>query len=406
MWWTHLWLAARALRQHAFRSFCTVLSVAVGCFGVVAMTSLCESGLSSLSRSIEELGGARLVFFVTKAPEREKERARSYEVGLDRDDLERVFTGLSLESLSMQAMLGEREAHADSGKRSVTDLVAADAGFFELFRMKVAEGRSFDASDGRRSQPVCVVGHVLAKKLWEGSPIGRWLTIAKIRCRVIGLFADNDRFGVRFGFDWTNLVVVPHSTALAVVPEVRAETSILLKTRAASDNESVKRIANARLMARHHGVDDFTIYDFGKTMERFESTFRILELMVALVSGIALLIGGVGIMNMMLVSVAERVREIGVRKAIGARRADISWQFATEALLYGITGGGLGVLFGIAVALASARLIASALPSWVGVVSEGAAIGSFVCAVLIALVFGWLPALKAGRLDPVEAMRQ
>jgi putative ABC transport system permease protein len=128
--------------------------------------------------------------------------------------------------------------------------------------------------------------------------------------------------------------------------------------------------------------------------------------MVALVSGIALLIGGVGIMNMMLVSVAERVREIGVRKALGARRADISRQFATEALLFGVTGGGLGVGLGIAIALVSARLIATALPSWVGVVSESAAIGSLLCAVLIALVFGWFPAIKAGRLDPVEAMRQ
>jgi putative ABC transport system permease protein len=406
MWWTHLRLAARALRQHAFRSSLTVLSVAVGCFGVVAMTSLAESGLTSLARSIEELGGARLVFFVSKAPEREKERARSYETGLDADDFERVFGELPLESRSLQAMLGEREALADSGKASLTDLVAAEPGFFELFHMKLAEGRAFDESDMKRKQPVCVVGHTLAEKLWQGSPIGRWLTIEKLSCRVIGLFANNDRFGVRFGFDWTNLVVVPHSTLLAVLPEVRAETSILAKTRTPSDNETIKRTANARLEARHHGVDDFTIYDFGQTMQRFERTFRILELMVALVSGIALLIGGVGIMNMMLVSVAERVREIGVRKALGARKSDISGQFATEAALFGVFGGGLGVGLGIAVALVSGRLIASALPSWVGVVSREAALGSFVSAVVIALIFGWLPARKAGRLDPVEAMRR
>lgn len=406
MWYTLLRLAARALRQHTFRSFCTVLSVAVGCFGIVAMTSLAESGLTSLAASIEELGGARLVFFVPKQPEREKKRAESYEMGLDREDRDQAFAGLLLDGLSMQATLGEKEVNADSGKSSMSDVVAADAGFFDLFRMRVAEGRSFSDADERASQAVCVIGHETAKKLWEGSAIGHWLGVGALRCRVIGVFANNDRFGVRFGFEWTDLVVVPHSTAAHVMPEVKTGTGILVKTRAPSENEYVKRVANTRLGVRHHGVDDFTIFDFAHTMARFETTFRVLELMVALVASIALFIGGVGIMNMMLVSVAERVREIGVRKALGARSRDVSAQFATEALLLGVVGGGVGVLGGILVALGAGQLIALALPSWIGVVSKGAALGAFLCSVLIGLVFGWLPAHRAGCLEPVEAMRQ
>lgn len=403
---TLLRLAARALRQHAFRSFCTVLSVAVGCFGIVAMTSLAESGLTSLAASIEELGGARLIFFVPKQPEREKKRAESYETGLDREDRDRAFAGLSLDGLAMQATVGEKAVNADSGKSGTSDLVAADAGFFELFRMKLKEGRSFSDADERASQPVCVIGHLTAEKLWEGSALGHWLAVGALRCRVIGVFANNERFGVRFGFEWTDLVVVPHSTASHVMPEVKAGTGILVKTRAVGDNEYVKRVANTRLGVRHHGVDDYTIFDFSHTMERFTTTFQILELMVALVASIALFIGGVGIMNMMLVSVAERVREIGVRKALGARRRDIAAQFASEALLLGAIGGGTGVLGGIAVALGAGQLIALALPSWIGVVSKGASLGAFLASVLIGLVFGWLPAHRAGRLEPVEAMRR
>jgi putative ABC transport system permease protein len=284
--------------------------------------------------------------------------------------------------------------------------VAADAGFFELYRMHVATGRAFSDADERAGQSVCVIGHETAAKLWEGPPLGRWLTLGNLRCRVVGVFANNDRFGVRFGFEWTDLVVVPHALAVGLLPEVRTATSIVVKTRAPTDNEHVKRVANARLAVRHHQLDDYLIYDLGRTLERFDATFRILTLMVALVAGIALVIGGVGIMNMMLVGVAERVREIGVRKALGARRGDISAQFATEAVLLGALGGVLGVLVGVASALSAGVAISSALPSWVSVVSTSAVLGALVSSLVIGLVFGWLPAHRAGLLEPVEAMRR
>ncbi len=219
MLFSHLRLAWSSLSSHGFRSLLTVLSVAVGCFGIVAMTSLAESGITSLAKSLEELGGARMVMFVSKEPEREKVRGESYQTGLDRGDRDRVFSGVAgVESVALGATLGQREARSDENRASVTDLVAADPGFFELYRMRIAQGRSFDFSDEAKALPVCVVGHIAAKKLWNGSPIGHWLTIGGLRCRVIGLFADNDRFGVRFGFDWTDLVVVPHSFALTAMP--------------------------------------------------------------------------------------------------------------------------------------------------------------------------------------------
>ena len=403
----HVALAARSLRQQAFRTLCTVSSVAIGCFGIVALTSLAESGLTTLAKSIEDLGGARLIMFVPKQPERAEKRAESRELGLSIADRDRSFRDVPrIEGVSMQATLGHREVSSDAGVFAHTDVVAGDAAFFDLYRMRVGQGRAFDEDENRRRAPVCVVGHRLAEKLWSGSAIGHWLTVGALSCRVVGQLANNDRFGVSFGFDWTDLVIVPHQTAAAELSEVRGETTILVKTLSPADNDWVKRTLDARLLERHHGIDDFTIYDFSSVLERFQQTFRILEALVAAIASIALVIGGVGITNMMLVSVNERVREIGIRRALGARAGDVSAQFAVEAALVASLGGAVGVGAGALVSAASALLIARALPSWVGGVSVAACVGALAASLATGVFFGWAPARRAGRLAPVEAMRQ
>ena len=401
-----LWVALRSLRQHAVRSALTLVSIGIGCFGIVSMTSLAESGFASLEKSIEEMGGARLLMFVPKRPERAETRAQSYDLGLTRVDRDRALGDIAeLDGASLLATLGRHEMVSDEGLDASTDLVAADAAFFSLFRMRVAEGRAFDETENLGRAAVCVVGHRTAQRLWRGSALGHWLTAGSLRCRVIGVFADNDRFGLRFGFEWTDLVVVPHETGADVLPEARAAAMILAKTRHPDANEHVKRVVNARLGERHHGIDDFTIYDFSSVMARFDALFAILEAIVALVAAVSLVIGGVGVMNMLLVSVTERVREIGVRKALGARPADIAAQFAAEALTLSGVGGVAGSAAGVGVAAGSALLIQRALPGWVPVISW-LSVGLAVASALgIGAVFGWAPARRAARLDPVKAIR-
>jgi putative ABC transport system permease protein len=407
MWWTRLSLAAHSLRAHSLRTLLTVASIAIGCFGIVAMTSLAESGLSTLARSIEDMGGARLLLFEAKPPERQEDRVGAYRHGLTLQDRDRAFSDLpGVLGVSLTAVLGARDVESDAGKSASTDLVAADAAFFRLYRMRVAKGRAFDEAENGRHAGVCVLGHRLSEKLFDGPALGHWLTIGRLRCRVVGVFADNDRFGLNFGFDWTDLLVVPRESAADVLPEAREGAGILVKTDLPAHNELVKRIANARLSERHHGLDDFTIYDFSSTMDRFASTFAILEVLVGLIAGVALVIGGVGVMNMMLVSVLERVREIGVKKALGARSRDVVLEFLTEASLLSAAGGALGVIAGAAAAALAGRLIVLALPSWVSVVSGTAAAVALCVSLAVGLVFGWIPARRASRLAPVEAMRR
>lgn len=403
----YLRIAAKALYGHKFRSMLTVLSITIGSFAIVLMSSLAESGLTTLEHGIEELGGARLIMVVPKEPERAEAKRASYGGGFTRADRDHLFEGVPhVIEHSMYASLGSKDVTAGEGERSRTDLVAADSRFLDAFRMRLARGRAFTEEENRQHAKVCVVGHKLAEKLWTGDPIGRRLTIGGVRCRVIGELADNDKFGVGFGFDWVDLVIAPRETVGDVDPTVHRRSMILAKTDDARSNDVVKRIVNALLVERHYGVDDFTIYDFSTVMEKFQAMFTIMEVLVGFIAGIALLIGGVGVMNMMLVSVSERVREIGIRKALGASPRDIRAQFVAEALLLSSFGGALGVLGGVGAALLAGSIIHGLLPKWIGVVSIGAAIAAMTVSIGIGVVFGYFPARRAGRLDPIEAMRR
>jgi putative ABC transport system permease protein len=290
----------------------------------------------------------------------------------------------------------------------MTSVVAVDARFFEVFRMRVGRGRAFTEEENRGRAALCVVGHKLAEKIGPtpSEPLGRFLSVGPLRCRIAGVLANNDRFGVGFGFDWTDLVITPSETMGDLEPRVLERAAVFIQTDAPTSNELVKRLLNVRLSARHPGVDDFTLLDFSGVMERFGAIFAAMELIVALLAGIALFVGGVGVMNMMLVAVSERVKEIGIRKALGARPRAIGVQFLAEAVLLSMIGGATGVLSGLATAVAASALIARSLTTWQMSLAPWAAVSALVVSLVIGVGFGWLPAKKAARLDPIEAMRR
>ncbi len=407
-WWSYLRIATRALAGHKFRSTLTVLSITLGAFAIVLMTSLAESGLQTLMRGLEDLGGSRLILLVGKKPERAEQKAASYTRGLTLADRELLRAALpAVEARSLYAPLWRKDIVGDSGVATRTDFVVADAGFFELFKMKLAEGRPFDEEDNRQHRKTCVVGHKLAEKLWPGDrALGRSVTIAGLRCRIVGQLENRDRWGVHMGFDWLDVIVVPIDTYSDVVPQILNQGELLLRTDSASSNELTKRIINSLLKERHNGVDDFEIIDFARFLKNFQQVFFIMKMIVAFIASIALLVGGVGVMNMMLVSVSERVREIGIRKALGASPLAIGSQFLTEAVLLSGVGGSVGVGAGASLAFVVNRVIHGFQSNWVGVLAEGAVVAALAVSFSIGVVFGFLPAFRAARLDPVEALRR
>ncbi len=400
-------VAARALRARAFRSLLTISSITVGCLAIVLMSSLAKSGLDTLMRGIEEIGGARLLLVTAKAAERAEKKRASSRGALSIADRDAAVADVPhLANHSLYASVGQRDVRALGGKGVRSDVVAADAGFFRVFRMQIARGRSLTDVDSVGALPICVVGPKLAKRLGLAPALRSSLDVGGFRCRIVGVLADNSRFGTSFGFDWNDFVAVPYRSWLLHQPEANKHASIVLETQAPEFNEPVKRIVNARLSRRRNGVDDCTICGLSSVVARFEASFLIMKLLVGVVAGIALIIGGVGVMNMMLVSVSERVREIGVRRALGATRADIRRQFLVEALMLAGFGGLLGCLGGLGAALASGALIQSLLPAWVSSVSFASAATALASALCIGIVFGLLPARQAARLAPVEAMRR
>lgn len=402
-------MAGSALVANRGRSLLTVLSITIGAFAIVVMSSLADSGFRTLEKGIEELGGARILFVAPKKPERGEGKETAYAKGFTLTDRDRTFEGIPhVEAISLFARMGRREVSSEKGVRARTSVVAGDAGFFNVFHMRVGRGRSFTDDENRGRASVCVVGHKLAERigLAEADPLGGFLTVGEVRCRIIGVFADNERFGTNFGFDWTNLVVLPSESMSDHDPSVATRAMMFVKTDDPRSNEIVKRLVNARLSARHPGLDDFTLVDFSGIMGKFRAVFAGMEVVVALLAGIALLVGGVGVMNMMLVAVSERVKEIGVKKALGAPPRAIGAQFLAEAVLLSMFGGGFGVASGVGVATLASILISRALGQWSFSLAPTAAISALAVTMVIGVGFGWLPAKRAAALDPIEAMRQ
>ncbi len=401
-------IAVRALRAHMFRSFLTTVSIMIGGFSIVLMSSLAGSGMATLARGIEDLGGSRLIIVGGKVPQRAERKASSYGAGITVKDRDVLFSAIPhVVGRSMYALMGRTPVSPNGASFVPIDNVASDASFFDAYQLKLAKGRSFTEEESRMQARVCVVGHKTAVRLFDGDAVGKWVVRnASSRCRVIGQLENRDRMGIHMGFDWLDVVVWPLGTIGAQTPQVLKGAQFLLKTDAPESNDSVKRIVNALLVERHHGVDDFEIFDFAGFLEKFNELFGIMRAIVGYIAGIALLVGGIGVMNMMLVSVSERVREIGIRKALGATQGAIQAQFLWEAMLLSGIGGVLGVGLGIVAVLATGPLLRMFTPGWVTVLATSATTVALIVSIAIGLLFGFFPARRAARLDAILAMRR
>jgi len=247
-----LGLAARSLQAHRFRACLTLLSVSIGAFAIVLMSSLAESGFETLKRGLEEVGGARLLLVIPKVPERAEARASAYRLGMSENDRTSLLREVPhVADHSAYATFGLRDGTADEGASIRAGLIAGDRNFLSVLRLSIRSGRAFDAREHDELSRVCVVGSEVADGLWrKGEAVGHSMSIAGLRCRVTGVLEHTERFGFDIGFDWNKFVLIPAETGAEWFAEMPQNTLMVIKTDAVASNDVVKRILNARLVMR------------------------------------------------------------------------------------------------------------------------------------------------------------
>src|SRR5262249_49113755 len=294
------------------------------------------------------------------------------------------------------------------GKSDDSNVIGVTPSYFRMARYELAEGSFLSDLDQKDYEQFCVIGSRVKQKLFgTQSPLGQTIKIDKMWYTVIGTLADNnltkDEFeGVKLQ-DFSNDIYIPLATALKKFEPKRFESELdeLVLSIDKTDALKSSAILISEVLANTHGrADDYSIIVSRELLEQNQRTQRIFNIVMSCIASISLLVGGIGIMNIMLANILERTREIGVRRAIGARRRDIWQQFLIEALTISFVGGLTGVLFGFAVS----RIVAL-YAEWNTIVTWNSIAMSFGVSAGVGLIFGLDPAIRASRLDPVEALR-
>lgn len=383
-------------KRYRFRTFLTLLAIVIGSFSIVVMTSIAHSGLMTIFSGIERIGGSRLIALMPQDPVRERHRV-ALSPGLSQDDLQLIRERVPfIKHVTIMRTAGLNELRRREVTSAViTDIVGTDHLCLQSFDMKLAAGRGFIEADLHDSRRVIIIGDGLRTKLYGNSfPVRTELNLFGATYRVIGFTTRNFKLGVQFGFDWNDFAFIPETT-LREREQFTVPLEIMITTTAADKNDIVKRIVNSLIEQRHHGVDDFTILDFNKMLAQFKNVFMLISAIVAVISSISLIIGGVGIMNIMLVSINQRMQEIGIRRAVGATPRVIIAQFMSEATILAIMGSFVGVIFGLLFFMGAGFLIAQFEPSWVSSISWVSTAFALGSALLIGNIFGYFPARRA-----------
>jgi putative ABC transport system permease protein len=401
--------AWRTLRTNPFRTLLTMLSVTIGTFSIVVMLSLAQSGHRTLSQAIESIGGSQLLLWIPSEGKTASLRDKAvYDRGFTDVDLEQLRSIPHLATATVMAGYGRESVWSTPDATKSADITATELGLFEILGWEVAWGAPLTRRDLDEKRRVAVLTAPLAEALY-GEPakaVGQTLTVGRKPYVVSGVLEERDLFGVNFGFSWTDTVFVPISTAEKREGRPEAARFVVGLTEHARYNDSVEAIGNSRLLVTHRKVEDFESLDFGSFLEQFYTFFVALDVVVALIAGVSLFAGGIGVMNIMLVSVSERVREIGIRKALGASRGVVMSQFLLEAMALSLSGGLIGVGVGLVTVTLAHLAIAQVQETWVPVWSVGGVASALGSTAAIGLFFGAVPAWRASRLDIVECLRR
>ena len=395
-------VAFRALRRNKLRTALTMLGIIIGVGAVIAMVGIGNGAKAQVEARIAALGQNVIMVFsgsVNRGGVHSGFGGAGTLTVEDAAAISRDVPGVA--AISPEVRTGAQVMAGNNNWNS--SIMGESVDYLAIRQWDLSDGTMFTEADVRAAAKVCFLGKTTADKLFpEDDPVGKMIRIRNVPVKVLGVLRSK---GVSmFGSDQDDTVLVPYTTAMKRFAGVTTLRSINVQSATAEQMAEVQKNITELLRQRHriqpNADDDFMLRNQQELSEAMTATTEVLTALLAAIASVSLLVGGIGIMNIMLVSVTERTREIGIRMAVGARGRDILLQFLIEAVALSSTGGILGILLGVG----GAKLI-TMIKEWPTLVSPQSIIIAFAFSAAVGVFFGFYPARKASQLDPIDALR-
>lgn len=401
MIWNAFLLALREIRRSALRSALTTLGIVIGIASVIAMVMLGDATTAYITQSISKLGTNMLILVPgqkQKGPPATDSTARRFthsDVEALKKELANIRGVAPIGSSQMQAVYGN--------KNYSTTVDGSDNDYFVVKDWVFASGREFSSIELQNGKAVCVIGETIRKELFGTlNPVGESIRLESFSCEVVGLLEAKG--AAMFGMDQDAIIVTPIRMFQRRISGKKEIARMIISANSSSQIESVKEavtsIMQERRKVRAGEESDFNLHDMREMVQTLSSTTQMLTVLLGAVAAISLLVGGIGIMNIMLVSVTERTREIGIRLAIGALEREVLLQFLVESIVLSSLGGVLGIIIGVGAGVGISFFFDLPL-----IFNTFIVIVAFLFSTMVGVIFGYFPARKAARLNPIEALR-
>ena len=405
-------VATRSLVRHKLRSTLSILGVVCGVMAVLAMVSVGEGARQKVVRQIEELGTRNI--YITAVPLTSEERTKArlrWSMGLRREDMTQVRQGCPLVQNAVALKEVKASAHGISGNVS-PQILACTAGYAALLGLRVSRGRFIADGDMALGNLVCVLGAGVAGYFGSDGQVGRLIRIGNQLFKVVGILErvhrEAEESGAMVSRDFNRVIFLPlgaHKGVDRTATRSSGSDGFVLNEIVARATSTDTVLAAGEMVERvmevsHNRVKDYQVIVPMELLNQARRTQRVFNIVLGAIAGVSLLVGGIGIMNIMLATVSERTREIGIRRAIGATRGDIVFQFLTEAVLLTTVGGLMGVCLGLGAVWAISHWA-----GWDTAVTLYAVVLPLFMSVFVGVFFGLYPARRAARMDPITALQ-
>jgi putative ABC transport system permease protein len=396
-------ISVNALKRNKFRAFLTMLGIIIGVASVIVMLAIGQGSKKSIRDQMSSMGTNLIMVMPASQQRGGIMLGNSSAQNMTLPDVVAIEKDCSALSAVSPEVRSSGQAVVGNSNWP-TSVYGVNNKYFSIRKYTIKSGRSFTDKEIQTYAKVCLVGQTIIEKLFEGKtdPIGQTVRFKGIPLLIIGVLAEKGENGM--GQDQDDLIIAPYTTvqkrvlAITYIQSIYASAISEEKNNDAIDQITVSLRKSHKL--KDGVVDDFQVRSQAEMVQTFSSISDVLTILLGAIAGISLLVGGIGIMNIMYVSVTERTREIGLRLSVGGRANDIMLQFLIESILLSVLGGIIGIIFGILMTYVAANLM-----NWPTVIMPTAVVMSFLVCSAIGIFFGWYPARKAANLNPIDALR-